>query len=497
MKCAIYTRVSTKNKEQEQSLQNQKELLLDVVKKNGWEIYDFYEDIRTATKKGRVDFNRMVEDVKQKKFDIILSKELSRLARNMTISAELKEIALENNVKICTLDGASNLKDETNMYGMYGIYSWIYENESQDTSRRIKSAFRCKNMRGEPTTRAPFGYILKNKKLIIREDETPSVVKRIFKEYISGKSTEQIARTLTKEQIITPAQVVNNKNAGVIWYGRTILLILQNRAYIGDTVGHKQETISANTYKRKDIAESEQIIVKNTHQAIILKEDFFVVQDMLQKRSKNKGFQPKPNSHLFSGLLFCADCGKGMHYKANRKGYVCGAFDKFGTVLCTSHIVKEKDLEEKILEDLNLIISNKKNLKDMLFKKIEVEKQKINKEILQNKRKIEDFKTLKVEALTKFISNQISKEDYNLFISSINVEDLEYRTVILEQKIKILNETNHFQKISNMLGDTKIKTLTKEILNKLVKKIEIKENGNAIIYYSFQNPFQKNLLEVS
>lgn len=110
--------------------------------------------------------------------------------------------------------------------------------------------------------------------------------------------------------------------------------------------GHKAETISANTYKRRNIPDEEHIIVEKTHEGIISKNDFLTVQTMMKNRTKNKGVKPKPNNHLFSGLLFCNDCGKGMHFKANRKGYVCGTFDKWGTIKCTSHIVREKNLKK-------------------------------------------------------------------------------------------------------------------------------------------------------
>lgn len=132
MKCALYIRVSKNVEEQKQSLKNQRDLLTELVKNKEWDIFDFYVDVKTATKEGRKDFNRLIEDVKCRKFDIIISKELSRLARNELIAMELKRLTENNSVKIYTLDGASNLEDNTDMFG---FYSWHYAKES----RNIKS----------------------------------------------------------------------------------------------------------------------------------------------------------------------------------------------------------------------------------------------------------------------------------------------------------------------------------------------------------------------
>lgn len=495
MKCAIYIRVSTQSEEQEQSLVNQKDLLTGIAQKEGWEIYDYYTDVKTATKAGRINYNRLVKDVKENKFDIILSKELSRLARNELIAMELQQLTSAKGIKIYTLDGASDVKNETDMYG---FYAWHYAKESRDTSRRIKTAFRSKNLRGERTgSNAPYGYKLFNKKLVPKNDETTETVKLIFSSYISGKSYDQIASELTKNKIKTPSQISNKKNQCTVWHGSSVRLILQNQAYIGDTVGHKQETISANTYNRRKLIKEEYIVKENTHEPIILRDDFFTVQNMLEIRTRNKGFRPKPNNHLFSQLLFCKDCGKGLHFKSNRKGYVCGTYDKWGNDLCTSHIVREKDLEELILNDLNLIINNKTNLVDVLIKKINLEKQKINNEITSLEKKIEEDNTLKFEALKKYTLNKLTEDEYKLITSSIDNSKIDNDILILNQKLAILDETDHYKKITELLGSKEITKLDKSLLNKVINKIEIKENGDAIIYYSFKNPFEEKLEEAS
>jgi site-specific DNA recombinase len=146
MKCAVYVRVSTNKEEQKLSLQNQKSLFYEYVASKGWDIYDFYVDVESGTSSERVSLKQMIKDAEQRKFDVIMAKELSRLARNGELSYKIRRIADENNIHIITLDGAiDTLKDKREMFG---FWAWLYENESRSTSNRIKAALRSRAMRG-------------------------------------------------------------------------------------------------------------------------------------------------------------------------------------------------------------------------------------------------------------------------------------------------------------------------------------------------------------
>lgn len=211
---------------------------------------------------------------------------------------------------------------------------------------------------------------------------------------------------------------------------------------------------------------------------------------MLENRTKNKGHKPKPNNHLFSGLLFCNDCGKGMHFKANRKGYVCGAYDKFGQVLCTSHIIRENALKDEILADLNKIIASKDSIGNKIKVRLKKEITKLNNDISNLNNKIDVLKTRKLNALEKLVDNIISTEDYQLIVNSINTDELEKQLLIKSRMLQSLTSTDHIKEIENLIGDVKINELTKELLNKTIKEIKVKEDGSPIIYYNFQNPFK-------
>jgi len=133
MKCAIYIRVSTDKDEQKTSLENQQRFFFNLMSEKGWELYQFYVDVESGTSsRKRTNLLKLIEDAKAKKFDVILSKELSRLARNGKLSYEIKEIAEKHQIHIITFDNAINSLENNSQ--MFGLYAWVYEQESQRTS---------------------------------------------------------------------------------------------------------------------------------------------------------------------------------------------------------------------------------------------------------------------------------------------------------------------------------------------------------------------------
>nr|WP_278430032.1 recombinase family protein [Brevibacillus laterosporus] len=264
MRCAIYIRVSTDKEEQKSSLENQRSLFYQYLEDRGWDVFDFYVDVESGTTGRRENLQRLIRDAKARKFDVILAKELSRLARNGGLSYQIRDIAMENRIHIVTLDNAINTLEGKGE--MFGLYAWMYEQESQRTSTRIKAALSSKARKGEfKGSVPPYGYRLQSGKLILAEDDTPNNVKRIFRMYLDGKGFDAIARTLTREGCPTPAQVVGKKNAGLYWQGTSVKKILTNPHYVGDLVQGRQTTVSVTSKVREEIPRERQIVTENAH----------------------------------------------------------------------------------------------------------------------------------------------------------------------------------------------------------------------------------------
>lgn len=488
MKCAVYIRVSTNKEEQKASLINQRELFLRYIHERGWDLFELYVEIETGTKdRKRPQLKKMLEDAKANKFDIILAKELSRLSRNISLSCKIKDLVMNNELHIITLEGAINTLNGN--LGKFGLYAWLSEYESQTTSSRVKYSLDNRARKGLfKGSTPPFGYRIEDGKLYVREDNFPDIVRRIYREYMAGNGQDIIARRLWEDGIPSPSQVAGKSNASSIWHGSTIMLILKNENYTGDLVQSKTTTISVTSEKRKKNAKEDWIIVKDSHEAIISKSDFKTVQELIKARGRIKAVT---QTHLFSNILFCSDCGSGMHFKANRKGYVCGNYDKRGSSACASHIVREKELADIILADIRKLISSVKDTKfqNILTQKIEQQKKKIEKELKKITKELDVIIKTKNNALKKFVNDEITKEQYNSIIEedALQLHELtekqqQYKTLIA-QNFDVSNGIEDITKLQEKISN--IQELTPEILNRFVERIEIKEDGSPRIYYRF------------
>lgn len=367
MRCAIYIRVSTDKEEQKASLKYQQELFYRYVQEQGWDIYDIYIDVQSGTTAKRKNLQKMIQDAEEKKFDVILAKELSRLARNGELSYKIKNLCEHQGIHIITLDNAINtLVGNTNMFG---LYAWMYEQESQNTSNRVKETLRTRAKKGLfKGSNPPFGYDVKDGKLHIRDDNTPNIVRRIFEEYLAGSGRQSIAKRLYNEGIATPAETAGKLNAGDKWNDSTIKLILTNPHYAGDLVQNRTTTVSVTSKKRKKVEAEKQIIVKDAHEAIIPRDMFNAAQQQIKIRTK---YITAPKKHLFTNILFCKECGTGMWYRSNRKGYICGSYARHGKKACSNHLIIEKSLKDTVLTDIQELV--KQIDKEQYLKKLEAQ----------------------------------------------------------------------------------------------------------------------------
>lgn len=489
-KCAIYVRVSTDKDEQKKSLELQESMFTDLMAERGWDLYKIYKDVQSGTTSKRPELQSMIQDAKEKKFDVILAKELSRLARNGELSYQIKHLAEQNQFDIITLDNAiDTTKGESHMFG---IYAWLYEQESQRISERVKHSLRISAQQGKfKGSIPPFGYHVVNGKLYVRDDFTVEIVKRIYQDYLSGKGFGRIAHELNEEGIPTPGQIVKRRNAGILWHDSTIRIILSNPHYVGDLVQFRETTISVTTKKRKKVEKDDRVVVENTHEPIISRQIFETVQRLMESRKRKRPYAQK---HLFTNIAFCADCGRSMHYKANRKGYVCGNYNKHRDIVCTAHFVKEIELKEILNKEIASLFQrlNQDNFKSILEKQvskiIKSDKAKLTKIV----RELEALKAEKVEALRMKVRKELTDEEYQILIEDNNkrLAELTKEKQTIETSLDESSTALNVDALNNELKKFVANPLiTPELLNKLIDRIEIKEDGSPRIYYRFSNGY--------
>lgn len=492
-RCAVYVRVSTDKEEQKSSIENQKELFIQLANEKGWVIVDFYIDVESGTKDTkRSALKKLILDAKLNKFNLVVSKEIARLSRNGALSYTLRDTLLENKIDIITLDGAIDSTDG-NME-LFGLYVWMAEQESQRTSNRIKSMFKTEANKGHFIgSNPPYGYNVVNKKLIIRDDDTPNIVKRIFYEYIEGKGFDAIARGLYNDEIPTPAQIAGKRNNNDKWHGSTIKKILTNPHYTVMLLQLRDIKPSV-TSKRLLKSQEETVIKENTHEAIIPLDVFMTVQNQIISR---KRIRPQQEIHLFTNTIFCADCGRGMHFKKNRKGYVCGNYNKHGIKACSEHFIKEDELADIILHDIKSHISKlhldeylMQSLKEKVnniassvknrLKKINIKIDKLNKRIINlTNQYLDDKDNSENPSITDEVYKMTLKNNHNE-INALKTEKLEIESTIHNQMH--IDIDSIIKDIFDMIPFNK---LSPEMLHRFVSRVEIKADGSPKIFYRF------------
>lgn len=454
---ATFSRVSTEMESQRTSIENQEDIYKSWIMKHKFSHYKSYIDDGISGTKAykRVQWLAMLEDGKNKKYDILLCKSYSRFGRNMIETLSAIKSLREVGIRIVFLEDSLDSEADSSKFG---LFSWISEQESQNTSKRIKMVFEHFKETGKMYNCIPpygYEYSKEEKNFVVNEDEA-EVVRRVFKLYSQGNGVNKIATILENEG-------VKSKNGGK-WRANTIKNMITNEAYLGTLVQNKTQGIDVTIKAVKRIAEDEWVKHYDNHESIIDKKTFIEVNKIFKnnsERAKNARGSIKikmraSNTSLFSNLLKC-QCESTMTIKRkkNRKPYYnCNAYERIGTSCGhQSNFTPEEDLVKFILVKLNRMIEN--NFDDI---------------------KIENVNDVKITLQSELIS--IQKQIDKQIILSNNLLKLYSEGTISAIQFKLQNES---------LGNT---------LNSLMKNKESVEENLANIPHDNTNLFKKSVEEV-
>ncbi len=534
-KVGMYLRLSQEDRitkgTESNSIENQRKIIKNYIDNSDDLVFinEYSDDGYSGTSFNRPGFQKMLEDIKNKKIDTIIVKDLSRFGRNyIEVGRFLEETFPTMRVRfISIIDKIDSFKDPDSSSSMLVNFKNLINDEyARDISRKIKSVYKVKQKRGEYiAAHTALGYMkdTDNKYNIIIDVDGAKIVKLIFELALDDKTPIQISDYLNERKIPTPSQykkqkgeayktnmVTENNVDDIKWTPSMVSNILRNRIYTGDLIQNKKGKVSYKLKKRVNVEEDKMIIVENTHEALVSKEDF----NWIQERYFSKIIQVRRKNHdyaLFSGFLICNDCHRGLYYLESRrprkdgsrlKYYICGT-NKVNSKKCTPHRIRENDLIElvqkslnkqielvtKINEDLEIISKNKKlSIKD------DVLSERKNKLLEEANKKM----SLKQSLYLDWKENTITFEEFKNYSNLYNNEILDIKKTIkiIDDELEELGSIPNYQNelINTFTDNLQINKIDRNILFKFIDYIYISEDKKIEIIFKYQDIF-KNLIE--
>ncbi len=484
-KVAIYARVSTEHEAQLSALENQVQYYDDIISHHpDWELYDKYidEGITGTSVKKRKNFMRMIEDAEAGKFDLIVTREVSRFARNtvdtLQETRKLKKIGVE---VYFTEDNIWTFNDEDGELKLT-IMATLAQNESKKTSQRVKAGQKISFQNGVfYGTGNILGYDKIGKDMIVNPEQA-EVVKLIFKLYLEGYGTLKIKHELEKRGIPTATGLK-------VWSFGTISRILQNSFYCG-IITYRKEYVAdyLEQKKRKNLGQVEKIIVKGKHEPIIDEDTFNSVQKLIQSRSvykedKKQKMMSGSAQDLWSKKLFC-ECGSKMNRRVYSKsggrvnyGYVCYRQKNEGSArkreklgldtegFCNISVVQEWKLDMMATIIYKKIIRETGTLKKIALESLENFAKSGNINIISNSelinidKQLECNKDKKDRLLSTYVEGFITKEQYSNKLNEL----IEYENKLLSRKKELEEKAEN----SDIDIKKKIRLMKQQIESKL------------------------------
>ena len=428
LKIAGYCRISVDEEldKDNTSIENQKAIIADYVKRMFPDSeLDFYDDRDRSgyTFEQRENYQILRKKMFRREYDILIVKDFSRFSRRTSRGLVELEDLRDVGMRIISIGDGIDYPTSDDWTAIQFRFL-INEMPVTDTSKKVKAVIKHRQEEGKWICAVPYGYVMTNSKLMKFTVDEPSaeIVRKIFQLYADGWGYKKIANYLTDNRIPTPrkSEEMRKEAEGEVFVVRsrqdwsiiTISGILTNDFYIG--------TLRQRKYRRKKInggdmklQETDHIVIANNHEPIVDFKLFSVVQEQMKLRSKSNYRGIKKYDNVYTGHLFCGDCGSPMFAMSRsdlEPAYTCGTYHKRGLKGCTSHhtrvdmldkllkefVQKVKDNSEEMLEQLQQSIdkeqketSSSKNIVEVLLQKIEDTKTEIK---LLNRQRVNDIK---------------------------------------------------------------------------------------------------------
>lgn len=500
---ALYCRLSRDDELQgdSNSIINQKKILQKYALDHGWKNIRFYiDDGISGTTFNRPGFQEMIADIEAGIVKRVIIKDMSRLGRDYLQVGMYTEIMFpEHDVHfIAVNDGVDSKQGDNEFTPFRNIINEWY---AKDTSKKIRAVMKVKGNAGEHlTTNAPYGYMKDpaNPKQWVRDNDAANVVYDIGLYVMDGYGPSQIARLLKQRKILTPAAYYESKgiNCNVKpqddpygWNASTVAHILDRwREYLGHTVNFKTTKKSYKSKKKIQNPESEWVIFENTHEPIWTESIADAVRLARQTRRRPTKMG---EMGMFSGMMFCADCGSIMYqcratgFRREQAYYLCAGYRKSRDICGSTHSIRTVILEELILQNLCKVVSYAREQEDQFVKMVmDMDEKERSKGLAKKKKLLTDaekriseldriFKHLYEDNITGKLTDERFKKlsaDYEAEQAALQTQANSLREEIQEEESKCANVERF---LSIVRKYTEIPELTPHILHEFVEKIVV------------------------
>ena len=495
-----------KKEDESNSISNQKQILLDYCKKHGYTNTMFFvDDGISGTSFDRNDFNRMQRMVEEGKICRIIVKDLSRFGREQVEAGRLTQIVYPS-LGVTFISIQENINSSTGegmeMLPFYNIFNEWY---AAQTSKKIRAVWQSKADNGKRVSPVvPYGYKKdetdKEKWLI--DEPAAEIVKKIYSLCLAGKGPLQIAKQLEREKVLVPTAYFESvgrktRNATPLdpyaWHPSAVVGILENRQYTGCAVNFKTTTVSYKVHTRIINPVEDYQIIPNMQEPIINEDIWLRVQELRKSRRRNTA---TGRTSLFSGLVYCPDCGSKLHFCASKslrrdqEFFRCANY-KDGRGSCKIHFIRDVVLEKVVLEAV-------RNLADfvkchepvflyMLARKNDAmrqqERKRLERVIERGTRRISEIDKLIEAAFERNVLGKLEDDRYERMVKNYAQEQRELIAEVLESKVVLQKAEQQVVDLRLLLRTlrelTEVKELTPTLVNSLIERIEVHNNDKS------------------
>ena len=498
---AIYLRLSSADgpAAESDSIQNQRSFLQEWAKGQGFCIVrEFVDDGHTGTDFERPGFQELNRCLMDGSVRCVIVKDLSRLGRNYAETGRyLEQIFPRLGVRFIAVndqyDSARNTDSVQQMAVFKNVFNDLY---AADASAKVRTSLGILKRQGKFLGRqAPYGYRIDpaDKYHLLPDEETAPTVRRIFAWFLGGTSRTQIAKILNREQIPSPAvqkQLTDKSRPFTgLWNAETIRRILSHPVYQGDMAQQFTRTVNYKVHLRRRVSPENWIVVENTHEPLVSREDFALAQKMQKVRTYSTVVHP----HLLTGIAYCADCGSPLYAKKRGRYWYLNCYGYYrdpAARRCTSHSIREDVVVQAVLASLRTLARESVDPRALARKR--AEQLQARDELKGRRRRLEQqqekARRVRLGAYKDKAAGVLSEEEFTYISRNLRQEEARCQQE-LEQLSHLADDSGQAQCI-----EKKIRTflqfdhLEKSQLQQLVRRVEVDDQKHIRIFFRFTDP---------